>query len=81
MKWSLLVPFETGLPCGAVNVFSVYMLVHAMIVFLQHLAGCSAPSILKLHVAIIPGSFAEFCTRDLGFVLTPGSSNGRVTPE
>lgn len=35
MKWSLLVPFETGLPRGAVNVFSVYMLVHAMIVSLQ----------------------------------------------
>lgn len=45
MKWSLLVPFETGPPCGAVNVFSVYMLVHVMIVFLQPLAGCAALSV------------------------------------
>lgn len=45
MKWSLQVPFETDLPCGAVNVFSVYMLVHARIVFLQPLAGCAARSV------------------------------------
>lgn len=45
MKWSLQVPFETDLPCGAVNVFSVYMLVHAAIVFLQPLAGCAALSV------------------------------------
>lgn len=35
---------------------------------------------LKLRVTLIPGSFAEFCLRDLEFVLTPGSSNGTLTP-
>lgn len=45
MKWSLQVPFKTDLPCGAVNVFSVYMLVHARIVFVQPLAGCAALSV------------------------------------
>lgn len=45
MKWSLLVTFETGLLCGAVNVFSIYMVVHAMIVFLQPLGGCAALSV------------------------------------
>lgn len=39
MKWSSQVVFETDLPRGAANAFSVYMSVHAasVIVFLRHL--------------------------------------------
>lgn len=31
MKWSLQVVFETALPAGAANAFSVYMSVHATV--------------------------------------------------
>lgn len=48
MKWSLQVVFETDLPRGAANVFSVYMSVHAIV------SDC-------VSVPLSTGLFFELC--------------------